>query len=1035
MPPLIVVPDISKAVSNEGQLHIDFLLPNGILLPLVVDFYKPLELLKDVIWREAEKNPLYDKMKRSDHYMFVCINQLGQKEDIWDECQCLSDIRPLGAFLLLKEKKDNDNVRKKQMDEKINKLMGRGMHDIDAVHTTEIADFRKRMHDFCDNIINQRQGQGWLEKFMYKHPPRIRNLAELPSSVQEKLTDSNIMLSITIDSYQRVCKLQAPLDYTPDHLIDLVIQKQSKCGNDLGNTEQYILKVVGIEDYLYGEYPLQQFKYIYMCLLRKNLDDPKLKLLLRNDIMEAPPPVPPRPVTRKNPIPPQPSTHLDNIWNMEDKFYFSIKKMERINVIADNIKVKLVVGVFHGCEAICKKSTQEMPISDDGNCFFNTDLTFDLSVKDIPHMSKLCFTLCSRRRGTRELSPISWVNIPVFDFRSRLIFGERDLPMWPMADNVQLEDECYPIGTVSPNPLWKTACSINVTFPEYRRRMPVIYPSWEKIAECAAQNMEEVGQPGSPQWHPSKSHIEQMRQFIEQESMLGMLCEQDKEMMWMMRYECRERFPQSLPKLLSSVTWANHIDVAKMQVLLETWPKLPVEQSLELLDFNFPDTNVKKYAVSCLEDLKDDDLSQYLLQLVQALKYDCHLLSPLVEFLLRRALNNRHIGHQFFWLLRSEIHSPVVSVRFGLILEVYLKSHQDHLNLLVKQSEALNKLDAVNMLVKQDTDRGDMVSWKNAMQAVLNQTSYKEVLSDLYSPLTPLFKLQKLETEKCKCMASKKRPLWLVWSNADLDGTPVNIIYKSGDDLRQDMLTLQILQLMDSIWKSEGLDLRINAYGCIATGHERGVIEVVTESDTIANIQQEMKAGAFDKTAIYRWLKKKNPSEQSLNNAVEEFTLSCAGYTVATYVLGIGDRHNDNIMIKCTGQIFHIDFGHFLGRFKSKFGFRRERVPFVLTKHFMYVITKADTEPKNADVFQKYCQNAYLILRQHGTLLIRLFMMMLTSGIPQLTSVSDVDYLKEMLALQFSEDEARRKFADTCKKALNSLSPTLNWFIHNTARK
>ncbi len=60
-------------------------------------------------------------------------------------------------------------------------------------------------------------------------------------------------------------------------------------------------------------------------------------------------------------------------------------------------------------------------------------------------------------------------------------------------------------------------------------------------------------------------------------------------------------------------------------------------------------------------------------------------------------------------------------------------------------------------------------------------------------------------------------------------------------------------------------------------------------------------------------------AQQALNN----FMLTAVASSVLTYVLGIGDRHNDNILVRKSGHLLHIDFSKVFGNFQTIAGISR----------------------------------------------------------------------------------------------------------------
>lgn len=107
---------------------------------------------------------------------------------------------------------------------------------------------------------------------------------------------------------------------------------------------------------------------------------------------------------------------------------------------------------------------------------------------------------------------------------------------------------------------------------------------------------------------------------------------------------------------------------------------------------------------------------------------------------------------------------------------------------------------------------------------------------------------------------------------------------------------------------------------------------------------------------------------------------SCAGYCLATYILGVCDRHNDNIMIKHSGHIFHIDFAKFLGDSQMLGAINRDRTPFILTSDMAYVINRGDKPTENFQKFVDLCCRGLNIIRKNSDLFTILLSMMTLSG-------------------------------------------------------
>ncbi|KAK0628620.1 kinase-like domain-containing protein [Bombardia bombarda] len=519
------------------------------------------------------------------------------------------------------------------------------------------------------------------------------------------------------------------------------------------------------------------------------------------------------------------------------------------------------------------------------------------------------------------------------------------------------------------------------------------------------------------------------------------LSPEEKDLIWKFRYHLT-RNKKALTKFVKSVNWQDLAESKQAVQVLGKWTDIDVDDALELLGPTFDNSSVRAFAVERLGKADDNELLLYLLQLVQALKYE-HISpqsgyevaqdSSLARFLIARAVNSLVLGNYFWWYVMVECDDKTADQGHDFQV-IYDKIAYDFMTELVKrpggketrktllrQAEWIQMLSRISAEIKESNE--SVSKRTDRVKHFLADPKNELVTIDppLPLPLDPSVEITGVIPEDTIVFKSSLHPIKVAFKTTS--GRKYPILFKTGDDLRQDQLVIQIITLMDNLLQKENLDLKLSPYKILATSTNAGLSQFVP-SMSFQGIYKFRKTNP-----ALAYLKQNNPDSQGplglRKETLDTFVKSCAGYCVITYILGVGDRHLDNLLLAPDGHFFHADFGYILGRDPKPFAPAMK-----LSKEMVDCMGGSSSEHYRQ--FKQYCFLAYSALRKNSNLILNLFSLMVDANIPDIRLEPDKAVLKvrDRFHLELSEEEAIRHLERIMDDNLNALVPVVIDKLH-----
>ncbi|KAK0074484.1 hypothetical protein PV325_008278, partial [Microctonus aethiopoides] len=443
------------------------------------------------------------------------------------------------------------------------------------------------------------------------------------------------------------------------------------------------------------------------------------------------------------------------------------------------------------------------------------------------------------------------------------------------------------------------------------------------------------------------------------------------------------------------------IDAPELVYML-TWARVSPIQALAYFSRQFPPHPISaQYAVRVLGSYPADAVLFYIPQLVQAVRHDS--MGYVVEFIKAISKRSQVVAHQLIWNIHTnmymdeekQIKDPdIFDTLDGLVKSIlgslsgpakaFYDREFDFFEKITNISGEIRpypkgqerKEACLRALRKIKVQPGCYLpSNPEAMVIDIDYESGRPMQSAAKAPFLARFRVQRYGIKELENIAMAVSANAKVETKCGGLETEQAAIFKVGDDVRQDMLALQVISIFKNIFQKVGLKLFLFPYRVVATAPGCGVIECVPNAESRDQLGRQTDFGLYE----YFLATHGDETSKEFQNARRNFVKSMAAYSVITYLLQIKDRHNGNIMLDTEGHIIHIDFGFM---FESSPGRNLGFEPDIKLTTEMVLVMGGKMEAASFRWFMELCVQAFLAIRPYQEAIISLVSLMLDTGLP-----------------------------------------------------